>query len=456
MTIKRINLSRNSLPSYAKITFSGLTNFTIVCSILFQFVTLNSVYVGGFLMFMVPFLNFCGTVYLIKQDKWSKSYLFPITLVTIYYLYIISIHLVHKEFFFIYGVGDIYCLLFLLMCLSYDEGEELLSISRSCLYLNLAFSILSLLTLSLPPISSPAVPEAIRDTLNRISSNGGRLVGLGANPNTTAHSVLYLLILSMIYIYTDRKVLNQVLFLFSLVLTCIILLMTNSRAAILTLALFSLLFFICYIVWIRGSVSIRTRKVIDAIIIFCILLLIIACICFALSLKFRTFMLDYFRVDVKGNQSIADSIIKSLIYSTNRSNLREQALELWHSNILFGVPTFGKIDANNNFYGSHNSFIQILSSAGIFGLVLFIIVYAYAVCGLIYDVFKRKANVSLPTLILLCAIVAMIFDNMFETYLYGNISLPTMLSYIIIASGMKRLPLPNLASSKEIDHHPKH
>jgi O-antigen ligase len=180
-----------------------------------------------------------------------------------------------------------------------------------------------------------------------------RISGLLGNPNLTAHFTL--MILPMI-LYFQRN--NKYLQFLLLVITFIVLIKTGSRSALLAYGLV-IIFFIFY-----KYNYVRTTFLNNIFIII-------------LTLVLTLFIIDLAKIIIQTDlvsQFLGNS---RLAYTgdNHRYEIWMNAINLWKENMITGVGMgvkFHNETHQDSALGFHNTFLNILTTGGIIGLILFI------------------------------------------------------------------------------------
>lgn len=389
---------------------------------------------NGIGIFLFPVIEVLLIIYC--YFKTQLRLVMPYTLLVILFnVYMIIRHCFSGDFMS-HGASDCYTFFFSLFCLmsiSKDDFIERFYIfCLTALFLSIAVSLISYLTLVLPIVENP-VP-------------GGRLQGILPNPNTLGHVATYGYVLGLgaFLIKPEKKFLFWALIADTL-LTIKVLLDCESRASMLFLCVAAIGLVIGYFVWFKKAIPVRISRVLLWVIMVVLAVVFVTIILFFVSDTVRSFILDLMRVPYDENSGLLEimkSIMASFSSASNRDVLRSITIRHWKENLLFGVSAARVVsDFTENIdqaVGSHNSFLQIGATLGIIGLALFLLMYLSSFIFSIVSAVKSKDN-KIRTISVFIAVffVALSVDVNFENLLYMSLAMMVLIGYFIICSGLQ-------------------
>lgn len=334
-----------------------------------------------------------------------------------------------------HGSSDLFALLFTLCCLislnRYELADCFYFISKTMLVLSLATSVLSYLSIALPALS-------------RSGDFGPRFAGIETHPNTLASVVTYCnSMASAVCLLKPERKRNWILVAISNILTIKILADTQSRASMMYFSICLLLYGITFVIYWRKTLPVKQSRLIFSLIIIILAIILTFSILFLSSSEFQTLVLDFLRVptdDTPTLKEAVESILQTYQEASGRDKLRAITLENWKQNIFFGVTTKQAIEGYadpgiSDTVGSHNSFIQILATLGIVGLIFFATVCVSALFFLIRTIITEKATMN-RTIGIICLInlVAIFINSMYENPLYTSVHPMILIFYYLIAT----------------------
>lgn len=406
-------------------------------------------YLGGFIMLISPIYGLFVLLYqtIFKKRKLVKPYGY---IAIAYSIFIIVIHMVHGDFMF-HGIGDIVTLMFFAVLMLETSREEFVDLLKKAttvmLWLTLCYGLLSLVFTYL--ITSESLAGLNKDffiykSVSRwVLDGGSRMVGIGGNSNSTGHWIVYGAILATIRLLLGKtNTMYKVFHCIVLVLALCIAVLTASRAAMLTFGLFLLGIALVYFLFSRKYVDDATRKYVTGLISIAVIALVVIALLFAVSSTFRGSVLSILRVSYEKDMNfkeIVHNTMDSLMRGSGRDVLRDYAMACWKEHKLWGVSTdelvrpFAHIASKT---GAHNVFIQVLATTGIFGFILhmslWILSFFYSVRAAVKTQDKVMKSIALANSVV---IVALVVDNLFETYLYTSITIMGFIGFLSFAVG---------------------
>ena len=425
-------------------------------------------YVGGAFLMVLPIYASCLIIYNLTQKK-RKLPFFPTLIVSIYYLYIFIIHILHRDIAE-HGAGDFYCFAFILVCLLSGSKEEYVErfvlVCKTMLYISIVVGIASIICSELKITNYSAIPSMLRNTIQAITDgyDEARKNGLMGNPNSTGHWCAYGLMFGTVVLFLNPHSLKyKLLFIIDLLLTIYILVITGSRAALLSILIFAFLLLLFYFLYLKKYLPSDFNKFINYVVITIIILIFLILIFFIISNNFSYWVLSFLRIPFSENSSTSDLINSTLLSfkdASNRGNLRQYSIQAWKDNPIFGISTSNLIldyfepgSTINTKNGSHHLFIQLLATTGIIGFILHIAIWASSIIGvrLAFKVSKKNKEVDstiINTFTTIMLIVILI-DNLFEVYLYTSITIMALLGFFVLSNGLVNL---NRNIKDEKDH----
>lgn len=419
-------------------------------------------YIGGAIMLIMPVIEY--TAILINSITKKRKLILPASYIVIAYFAYITIRHVFSLDILTIGVSDAVISAFALTCMQAQEKEDFIRIFyRVCmtfLWISIISGILSLLTLLIPDsiFTNESLPNFIKINLQnkhtyRIDNNLSRLVGIYPHPNTTAHYCVFGLMFGFgTILLRPTKLENYFYTLIDLVTTVIILILTESRASMLSFAIFCLLLMIVYYTFLRKYIVCNT-KIIDFILSFIIAVGVLLVLVLIIFEPIRANLYEILRIPYAEGMSFIDSLpfmLDGFISASGREVLREATLEGWKQNALFGTaaskivsdflaPIQSTILVNNS---SHNSYIQILATTGIIGLCLFLTLQISSIILLIISIMKtHDRDIKIITVFILVLSIVSIIDNQFEVYYYSNVYTAVLVNFYSITLGFQSYKL---------------
>ena len=407
-------------------------------------------YVGGFIILIDPIYGLLTLLYQVIHNK--KKLITPfVYLAGGYWLYIFIIHLIHNDFTS-HGVGDIMISMFFIMMLLDLNKEEwkktLTKASCALLWLSLIYGVLSIIFTYF--ITSSTLtnikPAFFKNSFSVwVTDSASRMVGIGSNSNATGSWCAYCFMLGSLYIFLkdNISIKDIILHLSSMLLTAFILIETACRAGILTIVVYFIMLSILYFAVIRKHVTTTTKKYVTTLLTILLAIILIAIIAFIVSDRAKAFVFSILRIDFNSDMTL-DKILKetkkSFSHASGRDEIREKTWNIWKTNKLWGVPT-GEVVKTFSFYlssksGSHNTFLQVLATTGIFGFILHVAMWLVAIYYNIKVICKSSDRLLKSIAYLQLAIIPAIFvDNLYETFMYTSITLMAFLGFFVLATG---------------------
>ena len=247
--------------------------------------------------------------------------------------------------------------------------HDITSLAKCMTVFGLLMSIGSLLMASFAlyfPEHVVILPSYLKKVFESVSFSfyNGRIRGFGNQPNVSSE---FCLICSMFstFLITNSSVSRKwhITSLINIIITVyFIFIAASSRTKMVAIAAFFCCYFVSYFFVINRRNQ-KYKKIITVLLISTIIVIILLVLILAFSNDFRTFIME-------------DVIrISSLETASGRDDVYKTAFDLGKGHRLFGynVETLKKAIAPH----AHNIYLQLLSFAGIPGLVLFCIYFFY-------------------------------------------------------------------------------
>ena len=425
--------------------------FAVIYSLRFSW------YLGGAIMLIMPVIEYAAII--INSIKRKRKLILPASYIVIAYFTYITIRHVFSLDILTMGVSDAVISAFALTCMQAQKKEEFIRIFyRVCMtfmWISIISGILSLLTLLIPESikTDTVLPEFIRTNIQnkfttRTNNGLSRLIGIYPHPNTTAHYCVYGLMFGFGTVLSKpEKISNYMFFGMDLILTAIILILTESRASMLSVAVFFILTTIIYFTYLRKHLN-GNSIIIDSILMLFIVIAICMILSFMIFDSVRAKVLEILRVPYSNDMTLLDSfsmMIEKFRSASGRDNLRTATIEAWKNNILFGISSseivqlLKPLDSSIRFSNSsHNAYIQILSTTGLIGLALFLVLQISAILSLSFAIKKTKDRlIKVITIFMMIMIIVAIVDNQFEVYYYSNIYTAVLVNFYALATGFQ-------------------
>lgn len=410
----------------------GLLSARLVWSVVRWQIAVDDILLNGLTIFLFPVLELIAIAYCYMRT--NRRLIMPYVLLpTAFHAYMIVRHCFSRDIMN-HGASDIYTLMFCLVCLLPLSKDELLDRIYVFCTTMLCISLFS-------GLASYVKLLAAEHTL--IIAQGIRYAGIFQNPNTFAHVVAYGFAFgvgSFLLRPENRSI--WVLLCCDLVVLVKVLLDSQSRASMLFTALACAGIGIAFLVSWRRTLPRRQARAVLLLIVVAVLVMLVLCILFIASSHFRNAVLDVIRVPYNQGDSLSrvfESIVESFEGASRRDVLREITYMHWQDSPLFGTKASSivedfpeRIDENT---GSHNSFLQILATLGIVGLVLFAFMTAVSLICLAWTV-CRSDDRRLRTIASFMSVMvaAMMVDSCYENLLYMSLAPMVMAWYFIITT----------------------
>lgn len=385
--------------------------------------------INGFLILCCPVIELIFTIYVLtsKKSKFiNKTIIIPI----LFFSYMLIRHSFNLDIIN-HGASDIFIFSFCLFCL--------ISCSEQNLIERFYLVCITLLYISI----GIAVASYILKYLNFDVYSMSRFKGIMPHPNTLGHWVVYGLVFGFCTLLINpKKKINYILFIISFSLSINILIDTGSRASMLFFCISILGLIIAYFLKLKTLVSFSQKRLILIFIILIITCFISLAAFFVLSESFRFKVLDLLRIEYAADDSfieIANSAIAGFFDGSSRDDLRASAIKSWTNNILWGLSTKEIIKdmplSIRESDATHNTFLQILTTLGVIGFILFAIFYILGFVYLFYGLKLKNDKLKIISILSLILYIAILIDSNFENLLYTSQTIMTMCGYFIITMG---------------------
>lgn len=270
--------------------------------------------------------------------------------------------------------------LFILMLIAFinksnDEiNRDFETFSHIAIIAGILMSILSILLSAITtflPETLHVLPQNLQNEIARLSGNlHGRISGLSGNANQTAVYCYVGLALSIYTLATNRNIRWRITSIVNIVLALYtIFIATASRTSMLAVIAFTGSYILAYYLIAYKNDETRKRHfkillliALCAILLFAILIIIIP--------SFRNFILtDVVRID-------------SLSTGSNRTSVYQAVLEWGENRRLTGFDIEEFAD-ETGWHDTHNMVLEVLSTAGAIGLILFFIYFGASISTII-------------------------------------------------------------------------
>ena len=147
----------------------------------------------------------------------------------------------------------------------------------------------------------------------------------------------------------------------------------------------------------------------------------------------------------KGNESILFTKLTQGDFTSGRLQLWSGALQAVKENMLWGLGSKNvfqwigmMINDPNNILGTHNGYLDVLLSTGIFSFILYYgFIFIIIIKSILYSIKARKITYTREIMMrnmLLCILISMLIGNMAETLIYGEIYFTTVVFWITLVS----------------------
>ena len=382
----------------------------------------------GIIYGLIPLYGLISIIYNRKQLIDETPLFF---LAFIFNIFICFLIIIHRDFM-TYGFCVINNIFFCYASFYKKQNGEIQSNIEKIILLIILFSLFfSIVSLLIDPIFlNTNLLEKLHN--NKIKffddkiSHGDRLYGLGGHPNTTGAICFIGIICSMYEILSNKKnKLIQICSFFNIPLCVLCIIMASSRTSMLAVTGFSFVFLVLFIMNWR---KMEEKQHLNFIFFCLVLIMLFAILAIYLLLNTEN------PIDVIKIKILRTNTIKG---ATGRVNIQEKVIELSKNHLLLGIPDSSIIKTIG--YTAHNAYIQVLASAGILGLFLYLAIWAYAIYCNIRILLKRKTVKSETYLLasfLLSTIIAALLYSFYEATLYLDLSLPTyFITYCTYLSG---------------------
>ena len=409
----------------------------------------NGYLTNGIILFFFPAVELVAII--CNWVSHSRKPVFPyVILPLVFHLYMIIRHSLNGDIMS-HGASDFFTLLFVLCAMLALTERELIDrfriFSKAMLILCIATTAASLLTLIYPINPAGAMLD-------------GRFQGITGHPNTLGNIVAYCYILGFACcLLQPQKASNWILLLCGTVATAVVLVGSQCRSAMLFTGVSVIGFYVFYLVFWRKRLPRKVSLAAGGVLLLLIFALIAFILLFFISPQVQETVLGLLRVPYDEGKSTNETLSTMMDYfhdASGRDEIRTISIENWKNNILFGVTTDRVLEgytqqAITNSKGSHDSFIQILSTLGIVGLLLFLIMYASAFyCSIKAAISPLSYEVRTISMTIIVILVATAVNSTYENQLYTSVQIMVLIFYFLIASSYQ---LANTASTARIVGH---
>lgn len=413
------------------------------------FLPVSGYLTNGIILFFFPavelFIIICNWMH------YSRKPVFPyVILPLVFHLYMIIRHSLNGDIMS-HGASDFFTLLFVLCAMLALTERELIDrfhiFSKAMLVLCIATTAVSLLALIYPINPAGAMLD-------------GRFQGITGHPNTLGNIVAYCYIIGFACcLLQPQKASNWILFLCGTVATAVVLVGSQCRSAMLFTGVSVIGFYVFYLVFWRKRLPRKVSLAAGAVLLLLIFAIIAFILLFFISPQVQETVLGLLRVPYREGRSAKETLATLLTYfqdASGRDEIRVTAIENWKNNILFGVNTDRVLEgytqqAITNSKGSHDSFIQILATLGLTGLIFFLSMYASAFyCAFKAAISPLSYEIRTISMVIVVIFVAVAINSTYENQLYTSIQVMVLIFYFLIASSYQ---LANTARAARIVGH---
>ena len=409
----------------------------------------NGYLTNGIILFFFPAVELVAII--CNWVSHSRKPVFPyVILPLVFHLYMIIRHSLNGDIMS-HGASDFFTLLFVLCAMLALTERELIDrfriFSKAMLILCIATTAASLLTLIYPINSAGAMLD-------------GRFQGITGHPNTLGNIVAYCYIIGFACcLLQPRKASNWILLLCGTVATAVVLVGSQCRSAMLFTGVSVIGFYVFYLVFWRKRLPRKVSLAAGGVLLLLIFALIAFILLFFISPQVQETVLGLLRVPYDEGKSTNETLSTMVDYfhdASGRDEIRTISIENWKNTILFGVNTDRVLEgytqqAITNSKGSHDSFIQILATLGLTGLIFFLSMYASAFyCAFKAAISPLSYEIRTISMVIVVIFVAVAINSTYENQLYTSIQVMVLIFYFLIASSYQ---LANTARAARIVGH---
>lgn len=413
------------------------------------FLPVSGYLTNGIILFFFPTVELVVIIY--NWVSHSRKPVFPyVILPLVFHLYMIIRHSLNGDIMS-HGASDFFTLLFVLCAMLALTERKLIDrfriFSKAMLILCIATTAASLLALIYPVNPAGAMLD-------------GRFQGITGHPNTLGNIVAYCYIIGFACcLLQPQKASNWILLLCGTVATAVVLVGSQCRSAMLFTGVSVTGFYVFYLVFWRKRLPRKVSLAAGAVLLLLIFALIAFILLFFISPQVQETVLGLLRVPYDEGKSTNETLSTMVDYfhdASGRDEIRTISIENWKNNILFGVTTDSVLEGYTqqtitNSKGSHDSFIQILATLGIVGLLLFLIMYASAFyCSIKAAISPLSYEVRTISMTIIVILVATAVNSTYENQLYTSVQIMVLIFYFLIASSYQ---LANTARAARIVGH---
>lgn len=363
-----------------------------------------------------------------KQIKFSP--IIPFYFISFFYLLSAIIMVIHKDILTL-GLGHLFYYILICICFIDKEDrnitEEIISIMKM---LTIAAIVVSFLSISFIPYVEQNIEKfswTDKNTLTAltvIAKEPSRLVGMLGHPNKTGNFCAICIIGSELILFSQNQKKWKAVSIVSILLSSLTILLTGSRTAMLMTALFTIIFIILLFCTglMKEKNTLKTLLLfIGIMLIFCILALV--------------FLVATNKVEFFLNHIIRTDSMQS---GSGRTWIRAKAFEISKENRLIGVSRKYLTDIIG--VDAHNTYYEILATAGVPALILYLCFIFYSIysSSKLVILYKRKNSLSLIfAIFLFSATVAVLAENYFEPMMFALFFTPGVFGYYITSTAIK-------------------
>ena len=408
--------------------FSEINVFFLICITSIMILLFN--FFGAFGLVLYGVLITYSAIFFICNLKTKPILKTPIFYIMVaYYIYYLVAVCVNGS---LPQLGSALLQLFLLSLTGFfirDTNEiksNLLSLSKIMTILGIFMALGSLslaLLVSIYPNMIETFPEFLKEFFNRVSFSysGERLIGFGNQPNVTAEFCLICSLFSTYLIseinYSKKWICLSLLNIFSSFY--IIFIATSSRTKMVSFLSFYFAYFIVYFFILHRNEK-KLLKIASLILISFILIFILLGIFVFSSDNLRAFFLD----KVIRISSISTASGRDSVYIT--------AFNLGKGHRLFGYDVKKLQEAIAPH--AHNIYLQLLSFAGIPGLILFCIYFFHTAFISGKNVISKNTEERKLNCFILCFIFCYFIQGLPEIAGVDHMRLSSVSAQLIFAS----------------------
>jgi O-antigen ligase len=254
-----------------------------------------------------------------------------------------------------------------------------------------------------------------------------RLASVAGDPNILAFLCTFAYIFSLHFFISEKGLTNKVLAFAAMLFLICATIRTQSRQGVVLAIAGTILYFIIYYI-LKFRISTEKSKLFFKSIIILLATILIICIGFQFFkqseyyYRFSTFI-NFLKIS---QRTSAFPVVAAIDLSTfMRVQLIRYGLEMWKDNPVMGVGLDNfRVNIKGYWHAglplySHNNYIELLSTIGIFGVISYYALYFYVLTSLFSlkkEYYSRRENFSAIVLLITTMFTLMVAELFTVTY----------------------------------------